>query len=369
MRILQIAPYFSPHIGGIESHVMELSNHLSRAGHEVAILTTNVPRSKKMERSGNIEIIRFEAPFRPLGNPIAIGLLKGLLTKKDFDIVHCHDEHAFTSNLAAMVHAMHDQRLVISCHGRLTYVTPFERFVLRIYERTLMKATLRSAEAVICLSPSDRDLLTAIGVRGDIIHIIPNAINLPQRVQLQSRASDLKVVLCVSQLLKRKGIETLVDAFLEVHRADKKAKLVVIGEGERRAELEKRVRQSGLEGAIIFRGRVSKEELERAYAGCDVFVLPSFAEGLPTVILEAMARERPVVATDIPGIRDYFRETAVLVPPGDSRKLAEAIIELLDDEKLRRMFGRKGRELVERMFTWDIVASKIIDLYEQTLGH
>lgn len=367
MRILQVASYFSPHIGGIESHVQKLSSLLSDEGHEVTVLTTNIPRSEKEEMIGRIEVLRFEAPIRPMGNPLAIGMLKGLLSKRDFDIVHSHDEHAFTSNLAALIHHMGNQRLVISCHGRLVYTTPFEKGVLSIYEKTLMLATLRSAEAVISLSKSDKFYLNALGVNQERISIIPNAIDFPTRITPTKR-SDERIVLCVSQLLQRKGIETLVEAMQEVHKSCRNAKLMIIGEGERKGELLRMCRQRGLEEIIVFKGRASKDELEGAYAACAVFVLPSFAEGMPTVILEAMARQRPVVAIDIPSIRDHFGQVAVLVPPREPLRLSEAIVRILDDEHLQKRLALEGRGLVESKFTWDIVVRQIVDLYERILS-
>ena len=125
--------------------------------------------------------------------------------------------------------------------------------------------------------------------------------------------------------------------------------------------------QRGLEEVIVIKGRVSKDELEEAYAACDLLVLPSFAEGMPTVILEAMARGKPVVATDIPGVKEYFSQTAILVQPGEPHRLSEAIVRVLNDEQLRRRLGREGRRLVESRFTWDIILKQLVDLYRRIL--
>lgn len=368
MKILQVTSYFDPHLGGIERHVQRLSDRLSDEGHDVTILTTNIPRTKKDERMGKLEILRFEAPLRPMGNPLAIGMLRGLLSKRDFNIVHSHDEHAFTSNLAALAHHLGNQHLVISCHGSLAYTNPFEKGMLSVYEKTLMLATLRSAEAVISLSESDRHHLRALGVNQERISVIPNAIDLPTRITTLNKRPNEEVILCVSQLLQRKGIETLVEAMQEVHEAHRNAKLLIVGEGERKVELLKMRRQRGLEEVIVLKGRISEGELEEAYGACDLLVLPSFAEGMPTVILEAMARGKPVVATDIPGIREHFSETAILVPPGEPHKLSETIVKVMDDEQLRSRLGSEGRRLVESRFTWDIVVRQIVDLYRRVLG-
>ncbi|MGQ9513873.1 MAG: glycosyltransferase family 4 protein [Thermoproteota archaeon] len=369
MRILQVTSYFTPHVGGIESHVLRLSRCLSKEGHEVTVLTTNIPRSRGKEEIDGIEVFRFEAPLRPMGNPLAIGMLKGLLSRRDFDIIHTHDEHAFTTNLAALTRHMGHRPLIVSCHGRLAYNMPFEKGILNVYEKTLMLATLRSAEAVISLSESDKLYLSALGVDGDKIFVIPNAVDIPEKALSTGGGRGERIILCVSQLLQRKGVEILVEAMHEVHRAHRNVKLLIVGEGERKDELLKLRSRRGLEGVVVLKERASRDELEDAYVACDLLVLPSFAEGMPTVILEAMARGKPVIATDIPGVRDYFNETALLVPPGDHKKLGEAILRLLGDEELRRRLGQGGRNLVERRFNWDIVARQIIDLYEHVFYH
>jgi glycosyltransferase involved in cell wall biosynthesis len=363
-----VASYFSPHRGGIESYVQKLSSRLSEGGHEVTILTTDIPPSKREERIGRIEVHRYRAPIKPLGNPLAIGMLEGFLSHRDFDIVHSHDEHAFTTNLSALARRMGKQRLVVSCHGRLVYTAPLGRMILSAYERTLMRSTLGSAEAIIALSESDRHYLSALGVERDRISVIPNAIDPPARTSPTEGGAEGRVILCVGQLLQRKGIEILVEAMQEVHEAHRSAKLLIVGEGERKTELLKMRRQRGLEEAILFKGRASEAELEEAYSSCDLLVLPSFAEGMPTVILEAMARGKPVVATDIPGVREHFSETAILVPPGEPHGLSEAIVRALDDEQLRRRLGLEGRRLVESRFTWDIVVRQIVDLYGRIIG-
>jgi len=366
LKVLQVASYFSPHIGGIESHVQKLSTRLSGEGHEVTILTTDIPPSKREGRIGGIEVHRYGAPIRPLGNPLAIGLLGGLLSHRDFDIIHSHDEHAFTTNLSALASHVGNRHLVVSCHGRLVYTAPYGRMILGAYERTLMRSTLGSADAIIALSESDKHYLSALGVELDRINVIPNAIDLPTRISPNEGESDL--ILCVSQLLQRKGIEILIEAMQEVHEVHRDVKLLIVGEGERKDELLKMCHQRGLEEVITLKGRASEDELEEAYGACDLLVLPSFAEGVPTVILEAMARGKPVVATDIPGVREYFRDTAILIPPGEPHALGEAIVRVMDDKQLRRRLSLEGRELVERRFTWDIAVRQIVDLYRRVLS-
>jgi glycosyltransferase involved in cell wall biosynthesis len=124
---------------------------------------------------------------------------------------------------------------------------------------------------------------------------------------------------------------------------------------------------------VRFDGFVSNEELSRAFARCDVFVLPATydakgdVEGLGVVLLEAMIYDKPVIGSDVGGITDIVKheETGVLVPPGDPQALADALDRLIDDPERARELGRRGRRHVDGQFAWPVIVGRWRDIYQR----
>jgi glycosyltransferase involved in cell wall biosynthesis len=127
---------------------------------------------------------------------------------------------------------------------------------------------------------------------------------------------------------------------------------VIVGDGEERRNLEARARELGLDDAVTFAGAVGQDRIPDYYARPDVFCLPSFAEGIPIVLMEAMARELPVVATAIMGVPELVvhGRSGLLVPPGRADELAAALEELARSPELRGQLGSAGRERVAEAY-------------------
>jgi glycosyltransferase involved in cell wall biosynthesis len=152
-------------------------------------------------------------------------------------------------------------------------------------------------------------------------------------------------LLFVGRLAAVKGVPVLFRALTQVARQCSEVKLTLIGDGPERARLEAEAHSMGLGGMVHFAGYRSQIEVAEALAGADVLVLPSFAEGLPVVLMEAMAARLPVVATRIAGVPELVEHgiSGLLVSPGDANALAEAIARLLGDAALRVQIGAAGR--------------------------
>jgi glycosyltransferase involved in cell wall biosynthesis len=145
-----------------------------------------------------------------------------------------------------------------------------------------------------------------------------------------------------------KGQHILVRACDELKRHGIRFHLVFVGDGPDRVSLEARVENLGLQEEISFAGAVGQDKIHRYYDQADVFVLPSFAEGVPVVLMEAMAKEIPVVSTRITGIPELVENhvSGILVPPSDVKALSDAIQTLLSSVERRRILGQNGRKAV-----------------------
>lgn len=157
----------------------------------------------------------------------------------------------------------------------------------------------------------------------------------------------------VASLVERKGLGVLIDALSGLARGD--WRLLVAGTGEREGHYRRLCAERGLGDRVRFLGGLADREVEQLLCAADVLALPSFIEGMPYVILEAMACALPVISTTVDGIPEAAPdgEAALLVPPGDAAALGAAVERLLDDGRLRGDMGQNGRKRFERFFTLD----------------
>jgi glycosyltransferase involved in cell wall biosynthesis len=155
-------------------------------------------------------------------------------------------------------------------------------------------------------------------------------------------------ILSVGQLVAVKGQQVMIAAVDAVVREGHKIRLRLAGDGPVRAELEREVERRGLSQVVIFEGYLNQDRLRAVYRESDAFMLSSFAEGLPVVLMEAMAMEIPCIATWITGIPELIRDgvDGLLVAPGDANSLARAIVRLKTDAALQRRLGQSGRQRI-----------------------
>lgn len=373
MKILQVAPYFYPYVGGQERYVKNLAMALAARGHEVKVFTSNYPKSKKYEVIQGVEIRRFEILCRPFNNPISPTLFFNIIKYcKDFDIIHCHNEHALVSQYCLLAKLNYGIPLIITCHGQLRFNHPLKDLIERMYSKTFGAVLLRWADRVITISQSDKKYIQSLGVPLENIRIIPNGVNpnfycskqldLPEDLVFKG-----KIILFVGPVIKRKGPHILIQAIPHIVKKYPNVAFIFAGDGDFRYEAERLSNLLHVEKWTHFLGYLTQEQLYALYKHCDILVLPSFSEALSYTILDAFAFSKPVVSTQIPCIEDYLSDIALLVPPGDYKALAEAILHLLNNPELAKELGEKGKKMVETNFRWDIVTSKIEEVYTEVL--
>jgi len=150
---------------------------------------------------------------------------------------------------------------------------------------------------------------------------------------------------------------------------EKKVICIIVGEGEDEKYFKELTEKHYLEDIIKFKGRIGDNELINLYRSSQAFILPSLSEGCPTVILEAMYFGLPVVTTNIPGIREHFKESTFLVPPRNEKKMANAILKLINSNNLRKRLSREGKKLVDNKYVWNKVSKEYEIIYESLLAH
>ncbi len=228
-------------------------------------------------------------------------------------------------------------------------------------DRHMLREKVAEADFVVAISTYNRDLiLRECGERwGDKVVVIHSGIETGFFERTESRPSDARFnVLCIGTLHEVKGQAYLIDAcrVLSESRVDFTCRFV--GEGKDRPALERRIAAAGLEDRVQLLGQRTRAEVLELLRAADVLVAPSVPtkqgkrEGIPIVLMEALATGVPVVASDISGIPELVENdgTGLLVPPRDSEAIARALLRLHDEEDLGRRLARAGREKVEREF-------------------
>jgi glycosyltransferase involved in cell wall biosynthesis len=179
---------------------------------------------------------------------------------------------------------------------------------------------------------------------------------------------DRAIICCVGRLIAGKGQRFLIDAMPRILERASTAALLLVGNGPERQAYEERVRQLNLSTRVRFAGE--RDDVANLLAMADVFVLPSFSEGIPLALIEAMAAGKPVVATAVPGNLDVVVDDryGVLVPAGDEHALAEAIGRLLADPKRAAVIGANGQARVRTHFDVQRSVLATIQLYDEVLS-
>jgi glycosyltransferase involved in cell wall biosynthesis len=287
----------------------------------------------------------------------------------DVAIWHGHD---YKSNwIGLWVNRYWPMKLVTTVHGwvKFTWRTPLyyavDRFCLRRYER------------VICVSDDLEAACLQAGVRRDRCVWIENAIDTEQfRRSMETKwakqqlgfDSNRPLIGAVGRLSAEKGFDVLIHAVSRLKQAGEQVNLVIVGEGDQRPALEQLIHQLRLGDCVKLLG--FRSDTIQLYQAFDLFALSSYREGLPNVVLEAMALETPVVATAVNGVPKLVthEQTGLLVPAGDAATLSAAMQRLLRDDALRLTLLREARTTIETRFSFTRRMEKVAHVYNDVMS-
>ncbi len=210
---------------------------------------------------------------------------------------------------------------------------------------------------------------------GGEIEVVPNGVEIikNQKLKIKSQKEE-KIILTVSRLVKKNGIEDLIKAykFLITHYSIKNIKLVIVGEGKLEKKLKELANQLEVIEGIEFVGKVQPENLAAYYSQADVFVRPSLSEGLGNVFLEAMAAGVPVIATPVGGIIDFLieSETGWFCRPKNPASVAEKIVYILDEKNKANVAQvvTNAQKMVEEKYSWEVVAEKMKIIFDKLIS-
>jgi glycosyltransferase involved in cell wall biosynthesis len=372
MKIALLTPYFLPTIGGSEQYVYDLARFLSKRGHEVSILTTNLSPGKKVnisakEQISSIIIRRFKVmEFTRKLTRVFVSMyipyenVAKEVTDMDFDVLHFHNVTDLT--FPVILWKLKAPK-VLTCHT-LYEVTQYHWLLgPRMY---FFRKVLNHMNILHVLSQKDFVILDRMGIDRRKIAVIPPGVNLENFYASPERNGE--VILFVGRISPEKNLETLLEALLKVKS---KYKLWLVGPIQDQSYffwLKKKYLDSSDNKIKIF-GSLQRNELLKCYAQADLFVLPSRMETFGLVLLEAMASRLPVISTNVGVAKELIKDwqNGFVVPIGDSKALAEKIDLLIANKDLRDRIGENNRKLIEKKFDANTNFSKLLELYVSQL--
>lgn len=282
-------------------------------------------------------------------------------------IVHAHDPHAVSMAALALSFGAPDPRPKTIASRRVDF---------HLQSHAFSQWKYRQMDAFIAASGAIKDILVEDGIPADRIYVVHDGIDVEKianRPAIDLHAEywlphGVPVIVNVAALTGHKGQRYLVDAMPLVLRDVPDAHLIILGEGELRAPLEKQIKQLNLTKRVLLPG--FREDVLSLMKSADLFVMSSVTEGLGSAVLDAMAMGLAVVGTRAGGIPEAVinEETGRLVEPADPRALAEAITTLLKNRELRRDYGEAGRARVAQHFDVNNLVEGTLDVYRRVAG-
>ncbi|MGP1375880.1 MAG: glycosyltransferase family 4 protein [Almyronema sp.] len=281
---------------------------------------------------------------------------------KKLGIQHLHNHLASSSCTVAMLAAqLGNFTFSFTLHGPHIFFEPY---------RWQLGEKIKQALFVSCISHFCRSqgMLFAPVETWSKMHIVHCGVD-PDLFTATHNPTDKVKLLYVGRLAAMKGLPILLESLAQLHSTQPNLQLTVVGDGEERASLEANVQQMGLQTVVEFVGYQSQSAVRQYLQQTDIFVLPSFAEGVPVVLMEAMATAVPVIATRIAGISELVEEgvSGYLVPPGDVYALQQKICLLAENAELRQQLGQAGRRQVKEAFNLKTEAQKLHEIFSHQL--
>lgn len=375
MRVLHATGAFLPTKGGGPYFVHHLTSALKRDGHDCLVVAPDLGGVQDTETVPTTRPTGLKVGPLPFSPTFPVALARAV-KRFDPDVIHTHYPLPFYPEATAVISNLYETPMTITCHGafEMDLKTTVGVFGL-VYNRSLLRVPLRAAKTIHVSNEHILDELTIYDRYRAKTRTIPMGVDTdwydPSAVGGKPPfTASSPTVLFVGSFRRYKGLGYLVDAFATV-LMHTDASLVLLGDGPRKDVLQDKVRELGISGSVEFVGHVDDEELRRAYASADVFVLPSpsIAESLGLVALEAMAMGVPTIVTGGSGVGRLLKEeeAGTVVKPASTEALVDALVALLNDTDKRRIAGCTARSLITERYDWSALVKEYESLYRSTL--
>ncbi len=372
MKVLIVAHYYPPHVGGIELVAKHQAHRIAAAGHTITVVTSKVSQYEHDEHE-TVSLIRIPAlnilerwgvPF-PIFSPRIITEL--VRQVRQHDIVHVHDAFYISSLVAVLCARWYRKPVVLTQHVEMIkHPSRVVMIAQKLVYATTGKIVFAASNIVITLNDRVASFLEQHGVAHEKIVNLPNGVDTtlfhPASLEEKRAARthfgldpERRIVLFVGRFVPKKGFDALLAAQSDAYQ------IVFVG-GARPASVVESPH-------VVFLGSLAHEALPDLYRAADVFVLPSEAEGFPLSVQEAMASGLPVITSNDPGYMRYGfdRNGICLLDDRNSSSIGTAIIAILNNVEATTAMSEYSRNYATEHFGWDRVTSSLLSVYEGLL--
>ncbi|MHA1250021.1 MAG: glycosyltransferase family 4 protein [Candidatus Helarchaeota archaeon] len=380
MNILQIYPFYPPHLGGAEISIKELSENLVKLGNNVIVLTLRTDSSLPFIRNENgvivyripgltFESIPFEVDF-------SLPFILYIIKKHKIDIINTNLVYFPNSLMSYFSKKFHSVPIILTERtGRLNSNSKITLAISRIYLKTFIKRFITRFNGYIALNKEIKHFLLGLDIPSFKIKVIPNGINInkffpdpsvkDKYFKTFGFSDDTIIITSIGRLLKVKGIEYFIKSIPNIihDNPSKKIKFLIVGNGPEINNFKKLIRILSLDQYIYLLGH--RDDIKNLINISDIIVNPSLSEGMPRVILESLACRKPVIATNVGGTPELIKnkKTGILVRAKNSDDLKDAVNLLLNDENLRENISNNGYYFVRNKFQWKKIAKETLKFY------
>jgi glycosyltransferase involved in cell wall biosynthesis len=354
-KVIHVSAHYPPYLGGLEKVVQSLASYRHGLGLPVEVLT-----SQPAGHMADAAFVQRLGSFHIAHTTVMPSLVPRLLRLKGDAVVHLHVSQAYTSEAVYLTGLVKKVPYVAHMHIDVG-PSGTAGFLLHAYKPFILGPVLRGAEAVVVFTEEQRRVIgSKYRLDPRRIEVIPNGVEKTFFSTQQRVRPSRPRLLFVGRLAVQKNVDLLLRALDGI---SEQFETVLVGDGELEGELKALTKKLHLQN-VRFHGRADGPDLIDLFRQADLFVLPSEREGMPLVLLEAMAMGLPTVATDIAGNRDVVIDgkNGRLVPLNDAAAMRRALLELVADEALYRRMSESARKSAER-YTWDAVGQDFEEVY------
>ncbi|MBS3764670.1 MAG: glycosyltransferase [Planctomycetes bacterium] len=350
--------------GGAEKQFVETVNRLNAEKYEISVCLASCTgvNFNKLDKS-RLKQVYCLCKKDKWQYPHLVGRLRSIIRYTQPDVVHAW--LCYASGLACLASSGLECRVVAGIRNSPASLK-YEDVLMSLFDRVSFQIFTRLADVLLVNSRQVGSQILRRTGRSDSIHFIPNGIDISEFKTIRNKNSfphhSSPCLLAAGRLQKQKGYSYLLCAIRKLKENCPDLTLLVAGEGSLQTELRTLTEDLGLKNQVDFLG--FRTDIFDLMAEADVFVLPSLYEGMPNVIMEAMALKKPIVATSVDGVNELLADgkTGFLVPPADSTALAKAIERLLRDEDLACRLGRAAAKGVQK-YSFENVIPQFESLY------
>lgn len=373
MRILVISHEFPPIGGGGANACYYLTRDFSRRGHKVTVITANYQGLPDREILDGVEVFRVPSKRKnqehcSFGEMLdyllkAWPVAKKMVKREEYDI--CQVFFGIPSGpIGYLLKKKYHLPYVIRFGGG--DIPGFQARFDKMYKliAPFLKLIWRKSDCLVANSVGLKKFAYDFFDKKDI-EVITNGVDT-NKYTPKEHSDDAINLLFVSRLIERKGLQFLLPQIRQIAReSNQKVRLTIVGDGPYRSVLEDIVKKEKIEQYVSFAGYKDKEQIVTYYQNADIFVLPSKKEGMPNVVLEAMACGLPIVMSPCEGSAELIRDNGRIVAP---EQMAQDIIMLCNDREQRIRMGVESRKMAVEQFGWEKIGASYLEIYRAILG-